>query len=273
MQRKRGLPLRTLYPKKVFTFLDAKPKEKIYEVRIHLKNEKGALAKVTKTMADVNANIETATLFYSTENHETGFWTMFIETSNATKNLKTIEAELKSLDVVLDVAIEEPKPLAFDTMHFPLIHGNSRAIVLPIGVFRSLWESFETILMPSGLEAVLYAAGKKVGEKVTITLREKYGVPRNELVNAILQACQATGWGIASLEHIDYKKHEATVIVKECFEALSWKKKPYKTCYWTRGYFAGMIGIIFNESMEATETKCAAMDDDYCVFKLHKEQI
>jgi predicted hydrocarbon binding protein len=264
--------LKTLYPKKVFTFLETKPEEKVYEVRIHLKNVREALAKVTKIMADANVSIETGALFYPTKDHQTGFWTLFIETSNSTKNLKMLESELKSLDVVLDVAVEEPKPLAFDVMHFPLLHGNSRAIILPIGVFRALWEGFETILLPSGLEAVLYAAGKKVGEKVTITLKEKYGVPETELVNAILQACQATGWGIPSIKDIDYQKNEATLIVRECFEALSWKRKPYKTCHWTRGYFAGMMGVIFNELIEATETKCASMGDEYCMFKLKKKQ-
>lgn len=261
----------TLYPKKSFTFTETKPEDEIYEMRLRLKNVRGALASVAIVLTDAEISIETGSLFYDSEARETGFWTMFINLSNANKKLADIENDLKKMDVVLDVAVKKLESPAFDVMHFPLLHGNSKAIVLPIGVFRALWTGFESILLPPGLAAVLYNAGKKVGEKVANTFTEKYGLPRNRLVAVIMDACQATGWGVFEVEQIDYERCEATLIVRDCFEANAWQKRPYKTCHWTRGYFAGMMSKVFNEPVEAVETKCAAMGDEYCEFRLQKK--
>jgi hypothetical protein len=143
--------------------------------------------------------------------------------------------------------------------------------VLPIRIFRALWNGFERILKPSGLAAVLYNAGKEVGERAAKRLKEMFRIEGKELVQALAQAGKATGWGITEVSSIDMKRHTAKIIVKECFEAAAWRKKPYNVCHWTRGYLAGFMGTVFGKPMEAVEVKCKAKGDEYCEFKVQRE--
>jgi len=52
---------------------------------------------------------------------------------------------------VRNVIIRKPKPTPFETFHFPSMHGDSKAIIMLIVVFKALWNGFERILTDSGM--------------------------------------------------------------------------------------------------------------------------
>ena len=248
-----------------------KEDEEIYEVCIILRDERGALAKTAKALSDANINIKTASLFYLPKQNGVGSWTCFVDVSKAKKGIQELGKELKRLDVVLDVKFTKPKPAPFEVMHFPLLHGNTRAVIIPIGVFWALWSGFEKILTPSGLAAVLYDAGKKVGGYVASRFREMYDLHGADLLKAVLDSGQATGWAMAEVRSLDFRQLSGRIILHDCFEAAAWRRKPQKACHWTRGYIAGVVGEVFGKPLEAVEVRCSATGDQYCEFKIQPE--
>jgi predicted hydrocarbon binding protein/predicted amino acid-binding ACT domain protein len=262
----------TPIPRRVFSLVKGKEGEKIYELCIIIKDVQGALAKTTRALSDANINIKTASLFYLPKQNGVGSWTCFVDVSKTEKDIPELKEELQRLDVVLDVRFKEPKPALFEVMHFPLLHGDTRAVVVPIGMFWTMWNGLENILTPSGLAAVLYDTGKKVGEYVAIRLGEMYNLRDTELVEAVIQANQATGWAIAEVKNLDFRQPSGTVILHNCFEAAAWRKKSQKACHWTRGYIAGVMSKAAGKPVEAMEVKCSATGDDCCEFHI-KEKI
>jgi len=255
-------------PKRVFSLEEVKPGEKIWEICVILKDTRGALAKVTNVLAEANVNIKTSSLFYLPGRSGVGSWTSFIDVSKATQSVPDLEKKLRGFAVVEDVRFEEPKPAPFESLHFPLLHGGTRAVIIPIGMFWAMWSNFEKILAPSGLAAVLYEAGKKVGEYVATRLSELYNVKGTDLALAVNQAGKATGWGMMGVSNLNSQHLTGTIVVKDCFEAAAWRKKHEKACNWTRGYIAGVMTKVFGRPVEAVEVKCSATGDEYCQFEV-----
>jgi predicted hydrocarbon binding protein len=259
------------FPKRTFSMVEVGPSEKLYEVCIILKDVRGAIAKAAKVLADANVNIKTGTVFYVPGNPELGAWTSFIDISKATLSIQDLEKKLQGLDEVADVRFEEPKPAPYEVIHFPVLHGNSRAIIMGTDTFAALWEGFEGILTPSGLEAVLYNVGKKIGTYTATGLKNTYNLENKDLILALVQAEKALGWGIVEFQDIDFKGLTGTIIMKESFEAFARQKKPYKVCHWARGYFAGCMSVLFGKPVEAVEVKCSATGAECCEFKIKRK--
>ena len=53
-----------VYPKRAFTFVESKPDEDIYEIRVTLKDVPGALAKAASLVAEAGINVKTSIVFY-----------------------------------------------------------------------------------------------------------------------------------------------------------------------------------------------------------------
>jgi len=261
-----------LIPKKVFAMEMVGSGEKLYEVCVFLKDVPEALAKATKVLSNLNANIKTGAIFDVPDYPGIRFWSTFVEISNVAKGIEGLVEELRKLDVVEDVRFAEPKPLPFEILHFPPLYVTTRALVWPIGNFWALWDAIEEILKPSGAAVLHYNTGKRVGERVTKTLMKIFGVEGMDLILAVRQAVQTTGWGLVEFRELDLKRHRGTIIIKECFEALAWREKPYKTCHWSRGYIAGVANVIFGIPMKAEEVKCLATGDEYCEFRVEQER-
>lgn len=269
-RRLSNLLLKTL-PKRDFSVVEVEPGENLYEICIILKDVPGALAETAKVLADAHINIKTGSIFYLPGSSKLGAWTSFIDVSKAKRDINDITKELRRLDSVVDVKLERPYPAPFEVIHFPILLGNSRAAIMPMETFREIWEGFEKILTPSGLEAVLYDVGKRNGIYNANHLSEKYRVKDVELISTIIQASKATGWGIVEAKNIDFKRLSGTVVVNDCFEALAREKKPYKVCHWIRGFIAGFTSIVFGQPVETVETKCLATGDEYCEFEIKKK--
>lgn len=255
-------------PKRAFSLEQVKPHEKLYEVSIILKDIPGALAQAAKVLADAGVNLKTGSVFYIPGQSGTGSWASFIDVSKATQSIHELERKLRKLEVVKDITFEKPEPAPFESIHFPILHGKARAVIMPVGTFWALIDRLERILTPSGLAAVHYDAGKNIGKHTATHLRETYGVEGTKLILAGVQVLKATGWGIVKVQEINFKQLSGTVTIKECFEAAAWRKKPYKACHWTRGYIAGFISEVFGKPVETVEVKCQTTGDEYCEFKI-----
>ncbi|MEM2975021.1 MAG: V4R domain-containing protein [Candidatus Bathyarchaeia archaeon] len=255
-------------PKRVFTVEETKTGEKLYEVSVLLKDVKGAVAEVAKHFADSNVNLKTGSLFYMPGKEGIGCWTTFIDVSKCTKTIAELERELQLLDVVLDVKFSEPKPAPYEVRHFPILHGDERAIIMPIELFGEMLDAVEKILSPSGFAAVFYDVGKKTGDFIIKKLEARYKLQGAELVEALGQAVKALGFGVPEIKFIDFQKLSGTIVIRDCMEALARKKKHYKVCHWSRGFMAGAFSHVFGKPVDVVENKCLAFEDEYCEFQI-----
>ena len=125
------------------------------------------------------------------------------------------------MDVVLDVILKEQSQhlsKASTSQYYTVLR---RTIIMPKGMFWALWDGFEKILQHSGLSAIIYDVGKRMGEHAAKHLKEMFGLEGNDLIQAMAQAGQATGWGITEVQDVNFKGLSATIIVKDCFEAAA----------------------------------------------------
>lgn len=253
-------------PKRAFTFINVEKGEEIYEVCIKLKDVCGAVYKTAKVLSDANINIRTSSLFLTEDNADAGYWTSFVDASKAKNSIAEVEAKLRKLDVVEDVVIAKPQPLAYDIIHFPITHGSSPAIIMPIELFGSLFEEIERILTPSGFAAVFYNAGKKSGTFIAELLTNRNRLNKEQLKLAVIQATRAIGWG--RIVDFNIKGETARVKIEKCFEALLRGRKKEKVCHWTRGFIAGFLSATEGKPMETVELKCLANGDETCEFEV-----
>jgi predicted hydrocarbon binding protein len=266
---KKQLP--TTIPKRLFSLEEVKPGERLYEACVLLKDVPGALAKITKVFADAQVNIKAESSFYVPGYEDVCFWAAFFDVSSSTQDVGQLKQTLLNLDVVEDVKVEEPKPAPFETIHYPVLHANTRAFIITAGEFLALMDRLEKILTPSGVTALHYDAGKNIGEHTALELKENYKLDKEELIQAFAQAQKATGWGIMDFQDVDFKQLSGRIIVKDGFEAYSWGKKNYKVCNWTRGMIAGFMSAIFGKPVEANEVKCLANGDEHCEFVIQSK--
>jgi predicted hydrocarbon binding protein len=262
------MSMKTFVPKRVFTLLETKPGEEIYEICIILKDVYGAVSKMAKALSDARVNIRASILFDAVEKRGVGYWTSFIDMSNATKDIRQIEKELRKLDVVQGVKIVKPDPLPYDVIHFPIIHGESTAIVMPVELFNSLFDEVEKILTPSGFAAVFYNSGKKSGAFIAELLAKRNRLKGEPLIMALIQATKAIGWGCVEEFKLDIGRPFCKVKIRRCFEAILKSSKRGKVCHWTRGFIAGFLSKVVDKPLEAVELKCAANGDELCEFEV-----
>jgi len=263
--------MKDFIPKRVFTFLNGRPNEEIYEICIALKDVGGAVSKTAQILSEAHVNLRTSILFDAVEKSNIGYWTSFIDLSKANKDTKHIEEELRKLDVVQDVKIVKPEPLTYDVIHFPIIHGESVAMVMPLELFGSLFDETEKILTPSGFAAVFYNAGKKSGAFIAELLAKRYELKGESLISALVQATRAIGWGQVENINVDREGLFGGVKVRRCFEALLRGTRKEKVCHWTRGFIAGFLSEVLGKPVEAVELKCAAAGDEMCEFEVRSK--
>lgn len=263
--------LSTLVPKRLFSLEEVMPGERLFEVCVLLKDVPGALAKTAQALADAGVNIKAESSFYVPNYEGMCLWTAFLDVSKSMLEIDALKKTLLGLDVIQDVRIEEPKPAPFEIMHFPALHANTRAIIMPIGTFWALQDKLEKILTPSGLTALHYDAGKNVGEHMAVRFKETYKLDTKALIQAFAQAEKAVGWGIIEFQDLDPGHATGTVVVRDCFEAVAWGKKNYEVCDWTRGVIAGFLSVAFRKPVEVRETKCLANGGEYCEFAIQSK--
>ena len=255
-------------PKNAFAYVKVRPSEELYEICIMLKDTHGAVAETAKVLSDAYVNIRTSILFDAIEKEKVGYWTSFIDVSKAAKDIVQIEKELRKLDVVQEVKVVKPEPIAYDTIHFPIMHCESAAMIMPVELFGSLFDEIEKILTPSGFTAVFYNAGKKSGAFMAELLAERHDLRDQSLVLALCQATKAIGWGQIEDSKMDLSRPFFKVKIRRCFEALERGARREKICHWTRGFIAGFSSEVVDEPLEAIEVKCAATGDEICEFEV-----
>ena len=164
------------HPIKLFSYAKTKPNEKLFELCILLDSSVVSTDKVMKLLSEAKVNVINASIFSEKdENDSTStVFSAFIKTSKTKISRRKLKMNLLEIKGVKNVIIREPKPAPFETFHFPVMYGDSRAIIMPIVVFQALWDGFERILTDSGMAVLLYNSGKQTGVMLANCMKQMF---------------------------------------------------------------------------------------------------
>lgn len=164
------------------------------------------------------------------------------------------------------------KEIEFDRKKGEMRFFRMRHIIINEKFLSELLKEFESY---EGLiaKAKIYRACKKAAKEYYDELLSKSAISdiigkfhwgRNELVRQIQPLWSDYGFGV--IENITFEKEIVKFRVRNNLFARTHQPSPVPVCYFTQGFFAGMISEIYEKDYDCVETKCIAIGDAYCEF-------
>lgn len=116
-----------------------------------------------------------------------------------------------------------------------------------------------------GLGSILYAAGKKAGNKSAMSLKEHLKIEGMDLIEAMVYSFKVGNWGEMEMGNCEEKEGYKIEVTKDVLlEGLERKKKP--VCYPLAGYIAGFFELALGKKVQVKEEACIAKGDPACIF-------
>ena len=148
----------------------------------------------------------------------------------------------------------------------------NRVIVLGAGTFVKLQHGAEDILGDEA-SAVFYESGIESGKDAVRTMFEELDIRGRELMDWMLGITDSSGVGFFKpSEHRIEEDYTGYIRIKQSFIAevyKSWKgKTDHPVCHFIGGFLAGCIEGIFGVIVSCEETKCEAIGNEYCEFRI-----
>lgn len=115
-----------------------------------------------------------------------------------------------------------------------------------------------------GLGGILYAAGKKAGNRGATLLQDQLNIEGKDLVEAMVYAFEAGHWGKMEIEECNENECMVKVTENALVKDLEKKKKP--VCHPLAGYIAGFIETALGKKVQAKEEECMGKGGPSCIF-------
>ena len=109
-------------------------------------------------------------------------------------------------------------------------------------------------------KGTFYRAGLETGREFV----KNYKINEKNL-DKVSEIFSQMNWGKIK---IDLKKLH--IVIDNSFEARAIGKSKECSCYFLKGFVAGLLSTILNKDLKAEEVKCKSKGDKYCEFKLSK---
>ncbi|MEM4701006.1 MAG: V4R domain-containing protein [Candidatus Bathyarchaeia archaeon] len=244
---------------------------KIYGLALESKVEQGNLRKLAE-LAD-SLGITICYIQFSMEETQKPVVNAiaFLDFSKAKATPEeALEILTNSYDFVKNAKIIKPqgKGVLFDDYFFPLVAAGERAVVFRKTVYEALLNGVRERFGTAG-EAMLYYQGFIIGAEAYDYYVKMAKSSTLEALVAVAKAINMTlGWGIIDNVEIIPEKGHAKLCIYQNFECELGigKGKPQSQFY--RGAIAGLFTRFFGKDVEVEETKCIAVGDPYCEFKV-----
>ncbi|GBC69650.1 hypothetical protein HRbin01_01352 [archaeon HR01] len=192
---------------------------------------------------------------------------VFTDFTGLSITVEELLEELRCLDVVVEVVALRPElpGLAVNMAAFPLELLGYRAIVLRKPVYMGLFYGMRKRLGSAG-DALIYHVGLEAGRGLGADIIRMGYADRLPIALKLIEIIH----GRAVLEFVEYKPREGRYVVRayhlfECEDVES-PSQPNSSFY--RGFLAGIMESVMGIEMSVTETKCIAVGDEYCEFRL-----
>ena len=262
-------------PKALFG-MDFKPTAKLAQLSVEMRNMVGAMQEQTDSVVKHGVNILSG--FHDAPLlAERGIWSFFADFTKADIEPEALAIELKSHRSVLKVRCKRSDDgFITDTMHFPVVVGQERAIIVRASILVSIVNRIKSIFGPESRSAqvILHQIGEAGGECVFNSVRAMTSPDfiRNNVARA-LSLFTAFGWGMIEVKAVNLNARTAEIHIKDGFESVDSRNTPTTDqCHFIRGLLTGWFSQLFEQKIDITETHCVAKGDSFCIFQVHPFQ-
>jgi predicted hydrocarbon binding protein len=263
-------------PPKALFAIDFKPTAKLAQFSIEMRNVVGALQEQTDSVGKHGVNILSG--FHDAPmSAETGVWSFFADFTNADIEPEALATELSSHRSALKVRCKRSDDgFITDTMHFPVLVGKERAIIVRAPFLMSTLARIKSIFGPESRSAqvILHQIGEAGAQSVFESVRNMTSrdFVRNNVARA-LSLFTSVGWGILDLKTVNLDTKTAEIHIKDGFEsANSRNTSTAAQCHFIRGMLTGWFSELFGRKIGVTETECIAKGDSVCIFLVRPNQ-
>lgn len=256
------------YPKDVEIWEHA-PGRKIAEVVLRMKNERGALARCSQAIADLNVNMLTG-FVNAPGKSRTATFSFFADITDAVGGLQELKRRLEALDVIESVdAIAAEDGFMVDKQHFPVQWAGRKAIVMRADALNEmlnrLWAVFGT-----GAATIIDQMAEAMGRHSAKETIEDFGARfAAEQLDELLGTYTALGYADVSIERSRSSEFPVVVDAKELFECeANAKRKMHRKSAFFRAHLRGFMSATFDRAFEVNEVQCLTEGDDVCSFRV-----
>lgn len=102
-------------------------------------------------------------------------------------------------------------------------------------------------------------------------IKSDFNLDNENFLNFVKDFFVYSGWGSIEVKNIDYKKHNATILVSDSPLPKIIKKSKKPIDHLLRGVFAGLFSEVFKEDVDCIETECSALGNKTCKFSVGKK--
>lgn len=124
---------------------------------------------------------------------------------------------------------------------------------IDITVFRLIRFMDLERYMGRGANGIIYHAGKELGKSLN---------PKT--IDDIVKFCE--DYKIGKIEIVS--EDPLQIRVDECISCSGLPECNESLCWFEGGFIAGCLEKVFNKSIQAKETHCAGLGDDFCQFDI-----
>jgi len=164
----------------------------------------------------------------------------------------------------------------FDEDKGELIFEKSEAAIIPRGEQPAIRRVFKKIIGMTA-DTIIHGIAKQVtvealsrSQKIMVHLIGK--ISKQKAFFEILTQGPRRGLGIVKLTHFNDKKGICFFRVTDSMDVIESERGEKPVCSVMSGILAAVGELVFNKEMECIETKCVAMGDPYCEFKVFEKR-
>jgi len=147
----------------------------------------------------------------------------------------------------------------------------SEAFVKMMGVLNVFGSAGFTMFYMMGQEKGRYDVLKEIE-----ALRQQgISFTKRQLLENIAHQVRVTGWGAPGIQNFDEKRGTLTILVENNPLVVSFgkgEKSSMPVCHYFRGYWVGIVSVVFERKVSCAETRCIGMGDVYCEFEISAER-
>ncbi|HYB45489.1 MAG TPA: V4R domain-containing protein [Nitrososphaerales archaeon] len=244
------------------------PDRRLAQFTVRLRNVTGALAQVSKLVADLGV-IVMGGFTSAPSDSRMGVWSFFADITEST-DLARVRRALLDLTVVEGVEVLSSEDgFMVDRQNFPLMFSKRRALIMRTdalnGMFARLWDVFG-----SGAVAIVDQMAEAMGKYTANEILDDLG--REQAVRSLDEILGTyTALGYAQVEIGSRDEDSMSIRARGLFECESNAKRDIRRkSTFFRAHLRGLMSTIFNSDYEVTEVECLAEGDEACSFTISK---
>ena len=262
-----------MYPRKIahqdILAVRIEPERRFVEFYIEVPYLPGRLARALQIMARFNVTIANI-CGYSTR--EKGIDFILADFSESKASPEEVARALREDPELRAIRVEyfepEHKGIFYEALGFPLTIDSGRIPVIIVsrmmmlGMLRSIRETFGT-----GGDVIIYRQAFEGASRIARYFQERLPMlSPKKLFKWHLDVLFSVGWGVFHL--LEESENVLVVRAEDLFESSESLAPLRAGCIFTRGYLAGMASTYFEREVEVYETKCKALGEPFCEFRI-----